>query len=398
MKNTKNILMMIALFIVSLNLRPAIASIAPLLETIRNDLGMSASVASLLTTIPVFCMGIFSPIAAKLGVRFGMERVIGWALVLIGIGTFLRLFTNTSTILLVTAFLAGVGIAATGPLLSGFIKKYFSENAPTLIAFQTVAITFGASLSAGVTAPIEHGIASWKGALSIWAILALVALPVWWFFVLRNVKKEKKDTAVSAKRGKLPWGNKKAWLLTMSFALMSMMFYTLTAWVPPIVHNMGYSQVYAGNTLTVLTAVQIPLSLLLPVLLKWQPSRLLWLVTGSVLELVGLFMIFFGVEPWVAVIFLGIGAGILFPLNMILPIDMTTTGEEAAGWSAMTQSAGYMIGASGPLILGRIFDTTGSFHYAIIFMIAVVSIMMVIQFMAVPRKEKQLEEAVSVKA
>lgn len=394
MKNRKNLLIMVALFIVSLNLRPAIASIAPLLETIRNDLGMSASVASLLTTIPVFCMGIFSPISAKLGVRFGMERILGWALVLIGVGTFLRLFTNTSVLLLLTAFLAGVGIAATGPLLSGFIKKYFPNNVASLIAVQTVAITFGASLSAGVTAPIEHGIDSWRGALSIWAILALIALPVWWLFVMRNVKKEAASSHVQ-KKGKLPWGNKKAWFLTMSFALMSMMFYTLTAWIPPIVHNMGYSQVYAGNALTILTAVQIPLSLFLPALLKWYPSRLVWLLVGSALELVGLIMFFFGFVPWIAVIFLGIGAGILFPLNLLLPIDITSTGEEAASWSAMTQSAGYMIGATGPLILGWIFDMTGSSYYAIIFMMAVVLLMSVIQMIAVPRKSKQIKESVA---
>lgn len=390
MKISKNTLMVIALFLVSLNLRPAISSIAPLLETIRNDLDMSASVASLLTSIPVFCMGVFSPLAAKLGVRFGMERVLGWTLALIAIGIVLRLFTATAPFLLITAFLAGVGIASTGPLLSGFIKRHFPNKVTTMIALQTVGITFGAALSSGVTAPLQNGLGTWRGALSIWAILAVIALPIWWLFVVKNVGS--RDNKVSLpKYGKLPLGDGRAWLFTLSFGLMSLMFYTLTAWVPPIVHNMGYSQVYSGNTLTMLSTVQIPMSLLLPKLLKWNPSRLLWLLVGSSFELAGLLMLFFSAEPWIAVIFLGIGAGILFPLNVLLPIDASANAEEAAGWSAMTQSIGYMISATGPFLFGWIFDKTGSFFYAMIFMMSMILVMMVIQFMVAPRKSKEIQ-------
>ncbi len=106
MKKTNFILLGIALFIVALNLRPAITSVAPLLGLIQNDLGISASVSSLLTTIPVFCMGLFSPLSATLANRWGIERIIGWSIALIGIGTALRVFTVSSYFLLATAFLA----------------------------------------------------------------------------------------------------------------------------------------------------------------------------------------------------------------------------------------------------------------------------------------------------
>jgi CP family cyanate transporter-like MFS transporter len=76
-------LMVTALFLASLNLRPAISSISPVLEIIRSDLGMNASVASLLTSIPVLCMGFFSPISVRIGRSLGIERVITWSLVLL---------------------------------------------------------------------------------------------------------------------------------------------------------------------------------------------------------------------------------------------------------------------------------------------------------------------------
>ena len=103
----KYILMIIALFIASLNLRPSINSIAPLLETIRTSLGMNASVASLLTSIPVLCMGLFAPVAVKFSGKWGIERVLGWSLLVIGVGTILRFFTQFGLIFAYYRFYRG---------------------------------------------------------------------------------------------------------------------------------------------------------------------------------------------------------------------------------------------------------------------------------------------------
>jgi MFS transporter, CP family, cyanate transporter len=262
--------MVIALFTASLNLRPAINSISPLLETLRNDLGMSASVASLLTSIPVLCMGIFSPAAAKLGGCVGIERVLGGALVLIGMGTFLRLFANSTLFLLSTAILAGLGIAATGPLLSGFIKQHFPHRVPMLISVYSVAMTMGAAIASGLSAPIQSEMHSWKVGLAIWAILALIAVPIWWLFVLRRVERPR-NLSSSQQTAALPWRNQKAWLLTISFGFLGMMFYSITAWLPPIIQGMGYSKAYAGNALTIFAVIQIPANLLLPLIIRRYP-------------------------------------------------------------------------------------------------------------------------------
>ena len=49
-----------SIFAISINLRPAITSIGPILETIREQLSLSNGQVSLLTAIPVICMGIFA--------------------------------------------------------------------------------------------------------------------------------------------------------------------------------------------------------------------------------------------------------------------------------------------------------------------------------------------------
>ncbi|GGE26546.1 MFS transporter [Pullulanibacillus camelliae] len=394
MKKGTYIFMAVALFIAALNLRPAINSVSPILDSIRHDLGMSAATASLLTSIPVLCMGVFSPVAVKCAQRLGIERVIGWSLVIIIIGTVLRMFTHSSFFLLVTAFISGLGIAAIGPLLSGFIKQHFQSKGPLLISVFTVGLTIGACLASGLVAPLEDIVHTWQNALAIWAVLAVMGAIIWWLCVMPHAVPVPKVTEPQHVT-KLPWNNGQAWLITVSFGLMAVIFYSVTAWLPPIVQSMGYNKVYAANTLTLFAFIQIPVSLLLPFVLRKFPSRLLWLLVASIFELIGFVMLTFSALPWLAAASIGIGAGALFSLNLLLPIDVTTHAQEAASWSAMVQAAGYVIGAAGPFILGMLHDFTGNYLVAIIGLILVNLVMMGVQIITVTRQQRKYSVTIS---
>ncbi|WP_217593916.1 CynX/NimT family MFS transporter [Cohnella sp. GbtcB17] len=238
----KNVLLLaIALFTAAFNLRPAINTIAPLLENITADLGMNAVAASLLTSIPVLCMGIFSPIAVKAGGKWGIEKIIGLSLWIIGAGTVIRLFAHSATLLLITAFITGIGIALIGPLMSGFIRLHFPAQVPSMIAVYTVALTLGSTVSTWLSIPLQEGFHSWRASLAFWAIIAAVAGGIWWLFVNLQVKKSVHTNSVNTKV-KLPWRNGKAWLITISFGLMAILFYSFTAWLPQMIQGMGYTE------------------------------------------------------------------------------------------------------------------------------------------------------------
>ncbi|MFP3392653.1 CynX/NimT family MFS transporter [Brevibacillus sp. SIMBA_040] len=380
--------MVIALFLASLNIRPAINSISPLLEMIRSSLGISGSVASLLTAIPVLCMGVFSPIAAKFGGRYGIENVMFGALMLIGLGTFMRLFTSSTAFLLCTAFLTGLGIAVMGPLLSGFIKQRFPDQVARMISVYSAAMTMGAALASGLAAPLQSGMHSWRAALAIWSVLVVVAVPVWWHFVMRRGGRSESRASVQ-QTAALPWRNPKAWLFILSFGLSGIIFFSITAWLPPIIQSLGYSKAYAGNALTILAVVQIPANLLLPFLIKRYPSRLFLLLLFSCVELIGFVMIYFAFQPLLASGFLGVGAAIIFSLNLLLPMDATSGVAEAASWSAMIQAVSYVMSATGPIMLGWIHDAAGNFLVAVIGLIVINLVAMVVQFFAVSVKKTQ---------
>lgn len=390
----KNVLMVLAMFIASLNLRPAINSIAPLLDGIRNDLAMNGSVASLLTSIPVLCMGLFSPVAVKVGGKWGLEKVMGVSLIVIVLGTVIRLFTNSVAYLLVTALIAGIGIAFIGPLMAGFIKKHFPGQVPSMIAVYSVALTLGAAISSALSSSLQRALGSWQGSLASWAVLAAVAAVLWWLLVLpASAGSAASSSSVAAATARLPWGNGKAWILTLSFGLMAVLFYSYTAWIPEMVQAMGYSKGYSAATLTLFVVVQIPINLLMPLLLRKAPSRRLWLVGASAFELAGLVMLALHATPWMAASLIGIGAGGLFSLNLMLPIDAASSAHEAASWSAMTQSAGYAIGAVGPIFLGKVHDATGSFATAIVGMMIIVALMGLVQLAATSSRNQAIRAA-----
>ncbi|MHC2451449.1 MFS transporter, CP family, cyanate transporter [Bacillus altitudinis] len=370
----KKIFYLAALFLAALNLRPIITSVASMMSMIQSDLGVSALTASLLTTLPVLCMGVFAPVATKLSRRFGLERTLFFSIFLITIATGLRGTSQTVTILLMTAFAGGVGISFAGPLLSSFIKKYFPKS-PGIVSVYSISMTVGAALASGLTIPIylrsEHNLPL---ALSCWAILGVIAMILWLGLARQNQQADLADVPL-----RLPLRNKKAIQFTLFFGFMSSMFYSLTAWISPIALDFGNSPQYAAMLLTIFTLIQIPVALLVPNIVNRLGKPKLFLILCSLSELIGLLFLLLPMPILPAVIFLGIGAGGLFPLALMLPIIETRTPEEAGTWSAMSQMGGYIMGGFGPFLIGLIFDISGHFQAAIVAMLAIVMLMIGVQ-------------------
>lgn len=376
----KKLYLLLAIIIASLNLRPIITSVAPLLGSLQSELGMSGLLASLLTTLPVFCMGIFAPAATKLRDRLGLERTIFFAVLLITLATAARGIIGSAAMLVISAFVGGVGISLAGPLLSGFIKKYFPTK-PSLVSLYSAAMTVGAALASALSVPIfEASGHSFTLALSCWGLLGVVALVVWAFFL------REKGTRGNVIKTRLPLRNKRALLLTIFFGLMASMFYTVTAWISPIAHSFGYSKTSSAMVLTIFTIVQVPVSLIIPGLAAKTGRRRFFLITCSVFELAGVIMLLLHLPMLPAVICLGIGAGGLFPLALMLPIVETNSSEEAGSWSAMSQCGGYIIGAMGPMLVGVIYDHAGSFKAALLAMLVIVLMMIGVQTFITDRK------------
>ncbi|WP_394554000.1 MFS transporter [Priestia aryabhattai] len=354
-------LFLFALILAAFNLRPGLTSVSPVLHGITKDLGMSSTLASLLTSIPLVCFGFCSLFAGRLANRYQPEKMITFAITCIGIATFLRAFTNSSIYLLITALLIGAGIGVVSPLLSGFIKSHFPDKAASMIGIYSTSMVVGASISIGLTTPLQHWFNhSWKNGLAFWSILALLAIPLW----LVVIKQSRIPASNFSQKTKvsLPLKNKKAWLLTSFVGIVTLLFYCFSAWLPAIVEEKGWTPAFGGLIGTIAMIAQLPATFLLPNLLKVLPSRRFWITAFTLSIIIGLSLLCFtNVTPIVSSICLGVGAGGLVSLTLLLPLDMASSPMEASTWSAMTQAIGYMIGAVGPFIIGFLHDYLGSF-------------------------------------
>ncbi|WP_047151290.1 MFS transporter [Aneurinibacillus tyrosinisolvens] len=393
MKNyTQNIFFVLAFFLVAANLRPAIASVSPLLETIRNELGMSSFAVSFLTTIPVLCMGIFAPFSARLGIRWGIERMIMICLVVIGTMTFMRALSSSSLFLLVTTLFIGIAIAIAGALLSGFIKRMFPAHAASMMGVYSVGLGVGTSLSAGFTIPLQGVLqGSWTLALAVWSVLAIIALLFWWPVMAKGAQNPNAVPSTQGE-GKLPWKNKRAWLFTIIFGLQASLYYSIVTWLAPMTEALGLSKVYAGVAITVFTFVQMICSLVIPIAVNYYHHRRIWLIGCSLITLIGLAFFFFSymISVWISIILLGIGLGGLLPLSMMLPLYETSTVHDASAWTALVLSVGYIFAGCIPTIIGWVHDISGSYQSSYIGMTILCSVLLVFSFSARTGQEHKI--------
>lgn len=364
MNNNKTMVsLFLAIFLIALNLRPAVTSIGPILDIIRNDLNLSNSEVSLLTAIPVICMGVFAPLAVHWLNKFGKQNGISILVVIIGGLTLIRAWMHDYVSLLVTAFIIGVAIAIIGPILSSLIKEKFPTRMATAIGVYSLGMGMGATLSAGLTGIIYVSVGErWEIALAFWSSLALIALIVW-MYAMRS--QETIDQHVEVKQETLfrsPWVNRRAWLILLFFGFQASLFFSLTTWLASAAGELGFNVIEAGSVISVLTIAQIVGNVIIPLLLEKFPKRSFWIYFSLLSGTIGMILLLTGdtVLIWPASILLGLTLGGLFPLALLLPLDETTNARETNAWTAMVQTGGFIMGGLTPLAIGILYDITGT--------------------------------------
>lgn len=140
----------VSLVLMACNLRAVFGSLSVVLP----DTGLSAAGASLLTTLPIVCLGLFAAPTPWLSRRFGAERLLLLALLLIAGGTLARVLGS----------------------LPGLVKRHFPRRAALMTGFHTLAICIGATIATAATVPLQIRLFAGDRALAVWAAPAMVML------------------------------------------------------------------------------------------------------------------------------------------------------------------------------------------------------------------------------
>lgn len=343
--------------LIGLNLRPIMAAVGPLLDVLQQDLGLSSTQASLLTTLPVLLMGICALGGPWLQRRIGEVRGIALGMLLIVLAGTVRFVIDTAATLILSAAVAGTGIAMVQALMPAWLKRHHPARAGSLMGLFTTGIMGGAVVAAAGAAPAAEA-AGWRVVLGSAMLPALLALVAW----LRHAGSQQRHSESPV----LPWRRSRAWALMAYFGIGTCAYTLVLAWLPVYYMDLGLSASRGGLLLGAVSAMEVVAGLLVSSLVHRFPDRrpLLSLVLCIILAGLGC-LIISPIELMLpAVLLVGLGIGALFPLQLIVTLDHARTPSEAGALLAFVQGGGYTIAALMPLLAGLIRDSTASLEWA----------------------------------
>ena len=367
----RDIVLVVGILFIAVNLRPALASVGPLVEDIRRDTGLSNALLGLLTTLPLIAFGVVSTLTPLFTRRFGIGGTLLGAMALLAVGIGIRSIDWIPALYLGT-LLFGIAIALGNVLLPSLTKRNFEDNSGFITSLYSSFMALGASLAAGLSVPLadDAGL-GWRGSLSVWALSALVAFFVWIPQVSRLKKSRSKQAFLDAMK-KLT-RSRLAWQVAVFMGLQSMTFYIVLAWLPAIIQSRGYDASFAGWMLSLSQATGILGSIAVPTWAgktKDQRAIVAVLVVLEAIALLGLLVPQWGMVPlWMSLI--GFVLGGTFGLALLFLVMRSRDTEGTTELSGMAQSIGYLIAATGPVIFGSIFDLTGDWTYPLGFLFIV---------------------------
>ena len=373
MKKRDSILVILGILFISFNLRAPITAVGSIVEMIQQEFALSTATAGFITTLPLLAFAVVSPFVANLSKRIGHSMTMMIGLILILCGEFIRSYTGAFGLFVGTAII-GVGIAIGNVIIPGIIKLYFPEKVGTITSIYTSGMCIFAAVGAGISVPLAKGMnLGWKNALASWFVLTILTILIW----LPQIKNSKaKPSSAPKSSGKTSiWRSKLAWWVTLFMGVQSLLFYSLVAWLPTIIVSKGLSDSFAGSMALLFQLMAIPATLLIPSLCdKFKDQRLL-AVCVCVIYACGmsLFLLASSSPLIVAsVILMSIGMGGSISLSIAFISLRSPNSSRASELSGMSQSAGYLLAAVGPVLTGAIFDTLGSWNVPIILFIALI--------------------------
>ena len=367
-------LLLAGLFAASLCLRPQIVAVGPLLPSIQSGLNISHSVAGLLPTLVVLCMGLFAPVSIRLAHRIGARTSIALALGLIGVfGVARALVPATAAVILLT-IPVGIGVAVAGTLMPRAVKEAWPERPAFATGVYATGISLGAAVAAAVAVPLATLAWGWRGSLVVISAVAGLLLLAWLWFTAHQPPHERPDDEPPH----FPWRSALGWRLVSIFTLTSIAYYGITAWLPTAYVERGWSNASAGALITVISVVTLPVSLLVAWAGDHHGSRRLYLTSGAILLfLTGIGAVLLPGAGWAWAVLIGVWVGVTFPSLMTLPLDVGAGAREVAGMAAMMLGVGYALSSLAPFLFGAVRDATGSFTAVLWLIVATAALLAV---------------------
>ncbi len=366
------VLALVAILALAFNLRTAVASLGVVLPEVRVDLAMSGTFGGLLTTVPVLCFAVFGVLAGGVAARIGLDRTAMLALALGVVGLVARPFVDSRVAFLLLTMLALVGAALGNVMLPALAKRYFPDRVPLISSLVGATLVGGAALVSATTVPAGEVLGGWRGGLLVWAGVALVALLPWVALGRHPSPAAPTERAWSLRKvARSPL----AWTMAGLFGAQAAQAYAQFGWYAEILVDAGLPPARAALMLALISAVSIPLTLLLPTAIRWAGGRPVLPIAYAAITMAGWLVVLVapGRLALLSAVLLGAGStAFTWVLSLIGQRARTPQGTVAL--SSFVQGVGYLLAALGPLGTGALHDLTGSWVPPVIGLIVLAAV------------------------
>jgi len=375
---TGRILALLGILFIALNVRTAVAAISPILGVIENDIPFTSLGLGVLGMLPPIAFAIAGIGAPALARARGLDASLLIAAVAMVLGSGIRAVSDNYVMLALGSMIALGGMGIGNILLPPAVKKYFPDRLGTVTGGYVMLISLGAAIPAFFAAPLAE-VAGWRASVAVWALLAVTALVPWLVLAVRGRHARRAaaseaallPTTTSISVGSMA-SSRTAWAIMIAFAVSSISFYSLFAWLPEIlIESAGLTPVEAGAMLSLFGLIGIPLGILSPILVNRISNVGLVMLGGVLSGVTGYLGLAFvpTTLTWFWVVLVGIGS-IMFPLSLVLINLRTRSHEASAALSGFVQSVGYTVGALGPFAVALIRELSGGWVAPLMFLLA----------------------------
>lgn len=360
----KHGLLLAGILMIATTLRVTFTGAAPLLDMIRETFRLTTAQTGILTTLPLLAFAVISPLAAGIARRFGIERSLFAAMLIICAGIALRSAGNTALLYFGTAII-GCGIAIGNVLLPGLIKRDFPGQVARLTGAYSLTMGVAAAIGSMLVVPVAQQGYGWPGALLALMVFPVVAMLVWFPQLSNHNPSTLSSSKALHSRG--IWTSALAWQVTLFLGINSLIYYVVIGWLPSILISHGYSEAQAGSLhglMQLATAIPGLLIGLILSRLKDQRGIAILMALLCAVSAIGLLFIPDLASVWVVIFGFGTGATMILGLTFIGL--RANSAHQAAALSGMAQCVGYLLAAFGPPVMGKVHDISGQWSLPLI--------------------------------
>ncbi len=354
-----------ALLLFATVLRAPLTVVPPLLGVIRTDLGMDAAAAGLLTSIPVLCFGLLTPVASRLLSRVGINLGAIYCAGGIIVATVVRSLGGTAWVFAGTVLL-GVTLAIGNLAVPMLIGRQFQHRAELLTGAYALTTNVVVTATTALAVPVALVIGWRWTAASTGALLGLVVLAVWvavyspgepgardWIR-RRAGHPEPTPSAAHSEHRSSPARTRLTVLVSVAFAGHTFAYYVMTSWLPSALAEMEHlSASAAGAGASLFQAAGVAGPVLVPFLaaIRW-PSRRIIVLMGLAWILMPAGMLL-APASWVLwCLFGGVAQAGFFTAVMSVVIRQSRSVDENRRTTTVMQTVGYSVAAIGPFVTG----------------------------------------------